>query len=206
MTAIISTPMQVDSGVDGPAAASGLLAAQNTPLRWYAAYTNVHHEKRVAAQMEGRSVDCFLPLYRSARRWKDRRKEIELPLFPGYVFARMRLGDRLKVLTIPGLVHIVGFGDQPATLPDAEIDMLRRRLAGARMEPHPYLSVGRRVRVHSGPVAGLEGILVRRKDRFRVVLSIELIMRSVAVEVDEADIEPAAEAAVRPVNGGGSFC
>ena len=142
--------------------------------------------------MTARSLECLLPLYRSVRRWQDRRKEIDLPLFPGYVFVRMLPSERLKVLTVPGAVHIVGFGGQPAPLADAEIEMLRGRLSRARLEPHPYLCVGRRVRVRSGPVAGLEGILVRRKDKFRVVLSMDLIMRSVAVEVDEADIEPAA--------------
>jgi transcription termination/antitermination protein NusG len=159
--------------------------------RWYAAYTTPRHEKQVSRQIEGRQMQSFLPLYRSARRWKDRRKLVELPLFPGYVFVHMSLRERLRVLQVPGVVHLVSFQGKPAALPDAEIESLREKLAkNARMEPHPYLRVGRRVRVHSGSVAGLEGILVRRKDKFRLVLSIELIQRSVAVEVDEADVEP----------------
>jgi len=105
---------------------------------------------------------------------------------------RMALRDRLQVLQLPGVVQLVSFGGKPAALPDAEIEALRNGLAGNLCaEPHPYLTVGRRVRVRSGSVAGLEGILLRRKQKFRVVLSIQLIQRSVAIEVDEADIEPA---------------
>ena len=160
---------------------------------WYAAYTNPRHEKYVAQQMSGHRIDCFLPMYKSVRRWKDRRKELELPLFPGYVFVRIGLKDRLRVLESPGVVQIVSFGGKPVPLPDSEIDVLRHGgITRGRLEPHPYLKIGRRVRVRSGPMAGIEGILTRRKDRFRLVISIDLIMRSVAVEVDEADIEPAA--------------
>ncbi|MGA9529275.1 MAG: UpxY family transcription antiterminator [Terriglobales bacterium] len=167
-------------------------------MRWYAAYANVRHEKQIALQLEGRSLDCFLPLYKSVRRWKDRRKEITLPLFPGYLFVRMALRDRLKVISVPGVVHIVSFQGELAALPDTEIETLRQRLRlCGGVEPHPYLTLGARVRVRSGPLAGLEGILVRRKDKFRIVLSIELIMRSIAVEVDEADIDPVGRTASR---------
>jgi transcription antitermination factor NusG len=147
----------------------------------------------VAQQIEERSIACFLPLYRSVRRWKDRRKELELALFPGYVFVRIALHDRLRVLQLPSAVRLVSFNGQPAVLPEAEIEGLRQRLArGGSLEPHPYLCVGRRVRVCGGPMQGLEGIIVRKKDRCRVVFSLDLIMRSVSVEVDENDLEPAA--------------
>jgi len=163
-------------------------------LNWYALYTCPRHEKCVAQQIEQRSISCFLPLYRSVRRWKDRRKELELALFPGYVFVRLALQDRFRVLQLPSAVRLVSFNGQPAVLPEAEIDQLRQRLArGSCMEPHPYLRVGRRVRVCGGPMQGLEGIIVRRKERCRVVFSLDLIMRSVAVEVDEGDVEPVAE-------------
>ena len=159
--------------------------------KWYALYTCPRHEKRVAAQIEQRNIPCFLPLYRSVRRWKDRRKELALALFPGYVFVRIALKDRLRVLQLPSSVHLVSFNGQPTPLPETEIQGLRERLqCGGRIQPHPYLRVGRRVRVHSGPLQGLEGIIVRKKDSCRVVFSIDLIMRSVAVEVDEADVEP----------------
>ena len=157
---------------------------------WYAACTSPRHEKRVAQQMEGYRIQHFLPLYQSVRRWKDRRKEIELPLFPGYIFVHVALRDRLQVLRLPGVLQFVAFGGKPALLPAAEIESLRDGLTrGLRAEPHPYLKLGRRVRVHSGPMSGVEGILVRRKEKFRVVLSIDLIQRSVAVEVDESEIE-----------------
>lgn len=158
---------------------------------WYALYTCPRHEKRVAEQMERRSISCFLPLYRSVRRWKDRRKELELALFPGYVFVRMALENKLQVLELPGAVRLVSFNGKPAAVPADEIETLQTRLSGARIEPHPYLQTGRRVRVRSGAMQGLEGIVVRRKDRCRIVFSIDLIMRSVAVEVDQADLEPA---------------
>lgn len=164
--------------------------ANSQALNWYALYTYPRHEKCVAEQMEQRAISSFLPLYRSIRRWKDRRKELELALFPGYVFVRIGLQDRLRVLQLPSVVRFVSFNNQPAALPEAEIEQLRDRLArGACLEPHPYLRVGCRVRVCRGPMAGLEGIVVRRKERFRVVFSLDLIMRSVAVEVDESDVE-----------------
>jgi transcription antitermination factor NusG len=159
--------------------------------RWYALYTCPRHEKRVAEQIEQRSISCFLPVYRSVRRWKDRRKELELALFPGYVFVRIDLKDRLRVLQLPSVVRFVSFNGQPTPLPEGEVESLINGLAnGVCAAPHPYLTVGRHVRVIRGPLAGMQGILVRRKDRFRIVLSLDLIMRSVAVEVDESDVEP----------------
>src|SRR5207245_6541953 len=116
--------------------------------RWYAAYTSPRHEKRVAQQMEGRQIHCFLPLYKSVHRWKDRRKQLELPLFPAYVFVHMALKDRLQVLRLPGVVQLVSFKGKPAALPDGEIEALRGRLIrNVHVEPHPYLKIGRRVRV-----------------------------------------------------------
>ena len=163
----------------------------NLEGNWYALYTCARHEKRVAEQIERRQVSCYLPLYRSVRRWKDRRKVLELALFPGYVFVRMSLSNKLKVLEVPGVVQFVSFDGRPAALPAEEIEALRNRLSSeAKIEPHPYLRAGRKVRVRSGPFQGLEGIIVRRKDRCRLVFSIDLIQRSLAIEVDEADIEP----------------
>jgi transcription antitermination factor NusG len=159
--------------------------------RWYVLHTYPRHEKSVVLQIEERRIACFLPLYRSMRRWKDRRKELELALFPGYVFVRIDLKDRLRVLQMASVVRFVSFNGMPAPLPDAEMVALMNGLkGGVGAEPHPYLTAGRSVRVSSGPLAGVEGILVRRKDGFRVVLSLDLIMRSVAVEVDECDVEP----------------
>jgi transcription antitermination factor NusG len=172
------------------AAVAASSACLQEGICWYAVYTWVHHEKRVAQQLTERRMDCFLPLYRSVRRWKDRRKELELALFPGYVFVRMAWRDRLPVLQLPSVVHLVSSRGQPTPLPEKEIDALRHGLAHQIYgEPYPYLKVGRRVRIAHGPMAGTEGILVRKKDRLRVVLSIDLLMRSVAIEVDAADLE-----------------
>jgi transcription antitermination factor NusG len=136
-------------------------------------------------------MQSFLPLYRAVHRWKDRTKEVDLALFPGYVFVHLALRDRLRVLEIPGVVRFVSFQGKPAALPETELESLRRGLAGSmHMTPHPYLQVGRRVRLRSGPMAGLEGILRRRKEGLRLVVSIEMLMRAVAVEVDEADVGP----------------
>ena len=158
--------------------------------RWYAAYTCAKHEKRVAAQFTQRALENFLPQYGSLRRWKDRRVRLEMPLFPGYVFVRLALRERLRVLDTPSVVRLVGFNGRPAAVPDREIEALRACAAAQiNAEPHAYLTAGRRVRIKSGPLAELEGVLVRRKNTFRVVLSLDLIARSAAVEVDVADIE-----------------
>lgn len=159
---------------------------------WYAVYANVRHEKRVKECLDGRMVECYLPSYRSVRRWQDRRKEVEIPLFPGYLFVRIAYRSRLEVLTAPGVVHIVSFDSKPAPVREDEIEALRQALAsGTNCEPHPYLKVGRRVRVRNGPLCGIEGTLIRRKEGYRLIISIEIIMRSIATEVDEADVEPA---------------
>ncbi len=168
-----------------------MLPVDQQTAKWYALYTCPRHEKRVAEQVEQRRISCFLPLYRSVRRWKDRRKELELALFPGYVFVRIAPQNRLQVLMLPGVIRLVMFNGQPSALPEEEIESLRRGLAGCvGMTPHPYLQVGRRVRVRSGPMAGLEGILRRRKEGLRLVISIEMLARAVAVEIDEADVVP----------------
>src|SRR6266478_2351677 len=153
---------------------------------WYAVYTNANHEKRVAQQLGQRSIEHLLPLYDSVRRWKDRRVHLQMPLFPGYVFVRFALRDRLQVLQIPSVAHLVSFAGHPAPLPEEDIRVIQNCVNhGCQVEPHPYLQAGRRARVRSGPLRGMEGIILRRKNRTRFVLSFELIMRSVAVEIEE---------------------
>jgi transcription antitermination factor NusG len=157
---------------------------------WYAAYTCARHEKYVSRQLQDRAIENFLPTYRSVRHWKDRRKEIELPLFPGYVFIRLLNDDRIRVLEIPGVVRFVSFNGKPACLQSSEIESLRNGVGnGIHAEPHPYLKVGQRVRVKYGPLAGTEGILLRKKDHLRLVISLDLIMRSIAAEVQATDLE-----------------
>jgi transcription antitermination factor NusG len=159
--------------------------------RWYAAYTCVHHEKRVARQLELRSVESFLPLYEKVSRWKDRRVRLQLPLFPGYVFVRIVREEKLRVLQIPSVVRLVGFNGIPAPLNDEEMAAMQQGLnSKLRIEPHPFLTVGRRVHIKSGPFAGLQGVLLRKKGGYRFVLSVDLIQRSIAVDVDGADVLP----------------
>jgi transcription antitermination factor NusG len=169
---------------------AGVEAVAYSVPQWYAAYTCANHEKRVSEQLGVRELEHFLPLYASVRRWKDRRVTLDRPLFPGYVLVRIALRDRLRVQQVPGIAHLVGFDGTPTVLPEQEIDALRASLSsGVRAEPHPFLSVGQRVRVKNGVLAGMEGVLLRRKGGFRLVISIELIQRSVAVDADEADVE-----------------
>jgi transcription antitermination factor NusG len=157
---------------------------------WYAFYTCAHHEKMVAAELGARRVEHFLPLYSSLRRWKQRRVRLDLPLFPGYVFARLALVERLRVLQIPSVVRLVGFGGVPAALPEGAMEILRSGLSrGLGAEPHPLLTVGRRVRITGGLFAGLDGIVKRGKSNLRVVVSLEIIQRAVSVEVDASEIE-----------------
>jgi len=164
---------------------------QDPVERWYAVSVRPRYEKLANRHLAGQGVNCFLPVYRSVRRWKDRRKELDMALFPGYVFVNLNARDRLGVLRTPGVLRFVTFQGQPAAVSDEEIRALESSLvAGLRPQPHPYLRQGRKVRVKRGPLAHVEGIMIRRKEGFRLVLSIELILRSVMLEVDEADVEP----------------
>jgi transcription antitermination factor NusG len=159
--------------------------------RWFALRTASGREKSVASQLQARGFEEFVPVYRTRRQYSDRTKELELPLFPGYLFCRFDFNHRLPVLVTPGVQMIVGFGKMPTPVPDAEIEDLRRVVAcGAAQPHHPYLAMGERVRVREGSLAGVEGILVDVKNSWRIVLSVELLQRSVSVELDRAAIEP----------------
>jgi len=169
---------------------TNLIDAAQDAAGWYAVHTRHQHEKTAASNISNRGLDVFLPLYHATRRWKDRNKQISLPLFPCYLFLRGPVDRWLPVLMAPGVNRVVGFAGQPATIPCAEIDAVRQVLAGSlRAEPHPFLKCGDRVRVKSGPLEGLEGILVSKKNLFRLILSVELLQRSVAVEVDVSTVE-----------------
>src|SRR5438874_1736598 len=169
----------------------GASAGRDSILKphWYAAYTCANHERRVAEQFVIRRVEHFLPQYDSVRRWKDRKVRLHLPLFPGYLFVHMVAQERLRVLQVPGVVRLVGFNGSPTPMPEEDIERVREFLGqGLRAEPHPYLHAGRRARVVRGPLAGMEGIILRRKNRSRLVLSFDLIQRSMAIEIDAADL------------------
>ncbi len=160
--------------------------------KWYALYTCPRHEKFVQQQLKARALESYLPLYKSLRRWNDRKALIELPLFPGYLFVRIAFRERLRVLTVPGVVCIVSFCGQPASLANEEIQAIQISAAVLAAEPYPYLAKGNRIRIATGPLKGLEGIVVRRKGELRAVISIHSIRQSFAVEVDAADVELAA--------------
>ena len=169
----------------------GLLGAcADTLARWFAVYTAPRHEKHVSEILAERQIETFLPLYRTNRQWqKSRPVVLELPLFPTYVFVRIAREARSSVLGTPGVLSIVGSSREAWPLPDLEINALRSGLLERKIEPHPYLVVGERVRIVAGVMAGVEGVLVRKKNDLRVVLSLDTIMHSVAVEVEAGDIE-----------------
>lgn len=158
---------------------------------WWALYTRHQHEKTVFNALLAKNFEVFLPMYESLRRWKDRNKLLAFPLFPCYVFVRGGLDRRLQVLTTPGVHKILYRGESVAAIPEQEIESIRRSLdANLRIEPHPFLKCGDRVRVTRGTLAGVEGILVRKKGLCRLILSVEMLAQAVAVEIDAADVVP----------------
>jgi transcriptional antiterminator NusG len=162
---------------------------------WYAAYTCANREKLVAAQLASRGVEHFLPLYSSVREWSDRRVKLQLPLFPGYLFVHTRLRNRLSILTVSGMVHLVGTGRHPIPLDTDLIERLRDGLNRVAAEPYPYLVAGQRVAIRSGPLKGLSGTLLRRRSGPRVVISIDAIQRSFLADVSASDLVPFEEQA-----------
>jgi transcription antitermination factor NusG len=164
-------------------------ASQTLPV-WYALYTRHQHEKVIANILSNMGFEVFLPLYSAGRHWREANKQLLLPLFPSYVFIRGFLDRQLDALKTPGVYQVVGSGGRPAAIPETEIEAVRRTVTTSlRIEPHPFLNCGDRVRVKSGSLTGLEGILVRKKGLFRLVLSVEMLGKSVAVEVDVEKVE-----------------
>ena len=159
---------------------------------WFAVFTSPRHEKRVQQHFSHRNIEHYLPIYRSPRKWRNGLKVVlDLPLFPGYIFVRIKRSERVRVLEVPGVLAIVeGAAGEMAPLPEAEVEALRSGLHLRQAEPHPLLTLGERVRIRSGALAGLEGVVVRKKNSLRVVLTMDLIMRSISVEVDVEELEP----------------
>jgi transcription antitermination factor NusG len=162
-------------------------------LRWLALRVKSNCEKIVAAVVQNKGFEEFLPLCRSSRRWSDRLKSVDTPLFPGYIFCHIDPNVRLPILTIPGALHFVGIGKVPVPVENSEIAAIQKAVrSGLPAEPWEYLNVGQLVRLDDGPLAGLEGILIETRERCRVVVSVSLLQRSVAVQVDRSWVTPLA--------------
>jgi len=166
--------------------------ADNPDLRrWFAIRVKSQRERSIAASIGTKGFEEFLPLYHCRRRWSDRMKSMELPLFPGYVFCRIDPLLRLPILTVPGVLHFVGIGRIPAPIDDSEMAAIQCAVrSGLRVEPSAYLEIGQRVRLEEGPLAGLIGILVEIRKQYRVVVSLSLLKRSVAVEIERHWVTP----------------
>jgi transcription antitermination factor NusG len=163
---------------------------KNSEDNWHALYTRHHHEKTVEQILSSKGFEVFLPLYRTIHRWKDRDKQLWLPLFPCYVFFQGGLGRQLDLLVTPGVHSVVSGGRRAAVIPAEEIEAVRQMVTGGSgVEPHPFLKVGDRVRVKAGSLVGLEGILVRKKNLFRLVVSVEMLGRSASTEVEASMVE-----------------
>jgi transcription antitermination factor NusG len=170
-----------------------MLAPEKGTL-WYALYVRTRFEKVVAQNLRCKGYEEFLPLYRRTSRWSDRLKQIELPLFPGYVFCRFNPHNRLPILTIPGVKAIVGFGKDFIPVDEGELNAIRGvSRNGTHCEPWPFLQVGQRVCVEYGALAGTEGFVLMFKNTYRLVISVNLLQRSVAVEIDRDCLKPIAQ-------------
>jgi transcription antitermination factor NusG len=164
---------------------------QNISQSWYALRVRSRFENTVAAHLHGRDHECFLPLHKCRRRWSDRIKEIELPLFPGYVFCKFDPSNRLPILSIPGVFCMLGVGRVPLPVDEAEIAAIQTAVkSGLPRQPWPFLQIGQHVRIEYGPLCGVQGILLGFRGHQRLVLSVTLLQRSVAVQVDEAGVQP----------------
>lgn len=157
---------------------------------WFAVRTRTNHEKVAQAVLAAKKFDSFLPLYRERRTWSDRIKEIEIPLFPGYLFCWSNVEEHRHILNTPGVMNVVGSGRRPIAIPDTEIENVKQFVASEiDSKPYPFLEVGQRIRLVRGPLAGVEGILKEFKTGYRLVVSVTLLQRSIAAELDASWIE-----------------
>jgi len=164
----------------------------NGTPRWYALRTRSRHEKLVRDRLAGQGIEQLLPTVKRISQWKDRKKEIEVPLFSGYCFARFLWQDRSPVLKVSGVVEIVGGGNRPEPIPDEEIGALQALMTSVLpYDAHPYLREGMAVEVVRGPLQGVRGILLRKDKRHRLVIAVHLIRQAAAVEIDVNDVAPA---------------
>lgn len=166
--------------------------AENSDLRWFALHVKPRYEKVASTMLRNKGYEEFLPLYRASRRWSDRMAEVDLPLFPGYIFCRFDPSDRrIPIVSTPGVLNIVGIGRTPVPLDEGEIGAIQAVIrSGCPAEPWPFLNIGDKVRIAYGSLSGVEGILVERKKQHRLVISVTLLQRSVSVEIDRNWIMP----------------
>jgi transcriptional antiterminator NusG len=170
---------------------TGSRPGQITGLHWYALRTRSRHEKLVRDQLAQQGIEPLLPTVKRLSQWKDRKKEVEVPLFSGYCFVRFTSDQKLPVLKTVGVVDIVGGGQRPEPIPDEEITAIQTLIASVLpYDPHPYLQEGMKVEVIRGPLQGLQGILLRKEKRHRLILGVRLIQQAAAVEIDTADVVP----------------
>jgi transcription antitermination factor NusG len=161
---------------------------------WHAIYVRHFHEAQVAKRFKVREIESYLPQYRVERHWKNRcTAKLDLPLFPGYLFARVSYTERVRILEVPSVLCLVGTAGRPTPLADEDMDALRDGLQARNAQPHSFLNVGERVRIRCGALVGMEGIVIRRKNGPRVVINLDFIMRSVAVDANWDDLEPSHE-------------
>jgi transcription antitermination factor NusG len=166
------------------------LPSDSSSLKWFVLHVRVNQEKKTAQRLASSEVEYFLPCYQSLRQWKDRRVMLEMPLFPGYVFVCMDLADRMKVLTLPNVVGLLGSRTSPSIVSPEEIDRIRRGVEFGNAAPHSAFAVGQRVLITDGALQGMSGCLLRGGNNTRVVISIDSIARSFVVDVDISSLEP----------------
>jgi transcription antitermination factor NusG len=172
--------------ISDPASMAGSLAP-----RWYALYTRSRFEKKMLTELTDRDIEVFLPMREILSRWKDRKKKVWMPMFPGYIFVNHvdTPENRYRILNLPGAVRFVAFEGHANPIPDEQIESVRRFLeASIAVDPYPYMQVGSRVEVIAGPLQGIRGILVEKRGRFRFVIQVDLIRQAVSVEIDASDV------------------
>jgi transcription antitermination factor NusG len=190
LPATVCDPVSADRGGDESSAADAAC--------WYALTVKHQHERPIEAALAHKGFEAFAPMYRSRRQWSDRTKEIDLPLFAGYVFCRFPHQAKARVLNTPAIWRMVEFGGRPAAVPDADIEAIRT-IVNSRLpvRPWPHLKPGDRVRVEHGPLRGVEGVLLKEKDAVELIVSVELLQRSIAVRIEATSVVPVAGAHLR---------
>ncbi|MBD3288865.1 UpxY family transcription antiterminator [candidate division KSB1 bacterium] len=167
---------------------------RNRTELWYAVYVRSRHEKKVATEFRQRNIQHFLPLIPRLHQWKDRKKYVDMPIFPGYVFVRMRLADRLKILSVQGVAWIISFRNMPAPIPESQVENVRRALTMPELiRPAEYLNEGDPVKIIHGPFRGVTGKLIKKHGEHQLLVSIDLIKQAVSLKIDSSWLKPAKE-------------